>query len=163
MSFETIRLSKQARDQLVTLKRRTGVQHWNTLCRWAFCISVAEASPPRRVRIPSDSNVEMSWRTFAGEWSGIFLALLRREAADVGLPQTDDILGEQCRLHIHRGIGYLVGDPSLRDIAGLVKLAVEKWRENGESSDGGDRAASDGNRAHGVVKARSPRRRVAAD
>ena len=51
MAIEHIRLSQQARDQLITLKRRTGIAHWNVLCRWALCRSLAEPAPPPAVRL----------------------------------------------------------------------------------------------------------------
>ncbi|MGH9941519.1 MAG: DndE family protein [Pyrinomonadaceae bacterium] len=33
MAIEHIRLSQQAKEQLIKLKRTTGIQHWNVLCR----------------------------------------------------------------------------------------------------------------------------------
>ena len=36
MAVEHIRLSKQAKNQLIKLKRVTGIEHWNVLCRWAL-------------------------------------------------------------------------------------------------------------------------------
>ena len=42
MSLKQIRLSSQAKEQLIRLKTRTGIQQWNILCRWAFCLSLAE-------------------------------------------------------------------------------------------------------------------------
>ena len=51
MSREHIRLSQQARESLVKLKRYTGIPHWNTLCRWAFCLSLAESSQPAPAKI----------------------------------------------------------------------------------------------------------------
>ena len=52
MPIEHIRLSRAARDQLVTLKRRTKIMHWNVLCRWAFCRPLAEDTPPPAARAP---------------------------------------------------------------------------------------------------------------
>ena len=67
MTIEHIRLSQTGRDQLITLKRRTGIAHWNVLCRWAFCRSLAEPAPPPAAKLVLDSNVEMTWRVFAGD------------------------------------------------------------------------------------------------
>ena len=36
----------------------------------------------------------------------------------------DDVLETQFRLHLHRGIGYLAGNPGLRNIASLMHQAV---------------------------------------
>ncbi|WP_034274436.1 DNA sulfur modification protein DndE [Haloechinothrix halophila] len=126
MALETIRLSQQARDQLVTLKRRTGIAHWNVLCRWAFCRSLAEPAPPPAARIPTDSTVEMTWRTFAGEHRHVYWALLRHRCHADGLSLDDTTLAQQFRLHLHRGIGYLAGDTNLRDITDLVATTMEQ-------------------------------------
>lgn len=123
MSLETVRLSQTARDQLVQMKRHSGLKQWNVLCRWAYCLSLAEESPPRKQPVPSDSNVEMTWRTFGGADEGIFAGLAQaRHAAehDLDLDSTDHF-----RLHLHRGIGYLTGDRDRRTIDAMVRMVVE--------------------------------------
>ena len=121
--IEHIRLSQEARDRLVHLKRRTGIAHWNTLCRWAFCRSLVEPNPPPRVHIPADSSVEMTWRVFGGPYSDVFLTLLRMRCARDGFPLDDDSLASEFRRHLHRGIAYLQADRKLTDIAALVTMA----------------------------------------
>ncbi len=120
MPIEHIRLSKQAREQLIRLKRYTGVEHWNVLCRWAFCRSLAETSVPPPAKIPSDSNVEMSWRVFGGRYHELYLALLKERCLRDGLAVDDETLAVQFRLHLHRGIAYLAGDRSLRGGVGVL-------------------------------------------
>lgn len=124
MTIEHIRLSQSARDQLVTLKRRTGIAHWNVLCRWAFCRSLAEPAPPPTVKLTLDSNVEMTWRVFAGEHGDALWALLRYRCHVDGLELDDETLTNQFRLHLHRGIGYLVGDPRVTSVVGLASVAA---------------------------------------
>ncbi|HET9873193.1 MAG TPA: DNA sulfur modification protein DndE [Propionibacteriaceae bacterium] len=125
MAIEHIRLSQQARDQLITLKRRTGVQHWNVLCRWALCRSFAEPAQPPAIKLMFDSNVEMNWRTFGGDLGDVLWGLLRLRCHNDGLPLDDETLAHQFRLHLHRGIGYLVGDPQVTDVAGLAILGLD--------------------------------------
>ena len=67
MIIKQIKLSNAAKDKLSRLKGKTGIQNWNVLCRWAFCFSLKEGTIPTDIEINSDSNVEMSWLTFAGE------------------------------------------------------------------------------------------------
>lgn len=126
MPLEHIRLSQTARDQLITLKRRTGIAHWNVLCRWALCRSLAEPAVPPAVKLTLDSNVEMSWRTFSGELGDVPWALLRLRCHIDGLPLDEETLAQQFRLHLHRGIGYLVGDPRVTDTAGLASLGLDE-------------------------------------
>lgn len=57
----------QSGEKLIRLKTRTGIPHWNVLCRWAFCLSLRQASPPAPLEISADSNVEMTWQVFGGD------------------------------------------------------------------------------------------------
>ncbi|MEH6621161.1 MULTISPECIES: DNA sulfur modification protein DndE [Dietzia] len=128
MTIEHVRVSQQARDQLITLKRRTGIQHWNVLCRWALCRSLAEPAKPPNMKLTLDSNVEMSWRTFGGDFGDVLWALLRLRCHNDGLPLDEDTLATQFRLHLHRGIGYLVGDSRVTDVAGFAGFALTEPR-----------------------------------
>jgi len=126
VTIEHIRFSRGARDQLITLKRRTGIEHWNVLCRWALCRSLAEKAPPPAVKLVLDSNLEMTWRTFAGDLGDILWALVRYRCHQDGQPLDEESLAQQLRLHLHRGIGYLVGDPKVTDVAGLATVALSE-------------------------------------
>lgn len=118
MAIEHIRLSKQAREQLIRLKRYTGIEHWNLLCRWAFCRSLAEPSVPPPARIPADSNVEMSWKVFGGRHQELYMAMLKERCLRDELGIEDEVLATQFRLHLHRGIAYLASDRQMRDGVG---------------------------------------------
>lgn len=123
MALEHIRLSQQAKDQLIKLKRVTGIEHWNVLCRWALCASLAEPSIPPTSKIPSDSNVEMSWKVFGGRYADIYLALIKERCVRDGFGSDPDAIAQQFRLHLHRGISYLAGNKDLRKIDDLIALA----------------------------------------
>ncbi len=118
-----IRLSQTAKDQLIKLKRVTKIEHWNILCRWAFCRSLAETAPPSVIPIPADSNLEMSWQVFGGDLADILSLVLKQRCHQDGLGTTPEILSQQFRLHLHRGIGYLAGDQRIEKIEHLVGLA----------------------------------------
>ena len=126
MPVEHIRLSKTARDQLITLKRRTQIEHWNVLCRFAFCRSLAEPSMPPASKVTADSNVEMTWKVFAGQYGDELWALMRQRCHDDGLPLDEETLANQFRLHLNRGIGYMVGDPQVTDLAGMLRLVLRE-------------------------------------
>ena len=118
-----IRLSKQARDQLIALKRRTGIRHWNVLCRWALCRSLAEPSVPSSSDIPADSNIEMTWDVFGGNRADVYAVLLRHRCLTDDLGTDPPTLNAQFRLHLHRGIAYLAADRDIRNIGALVDVA----------------------------------------
>lgn len=121
MSIEHIRLSQQAKDQLARLKRRTGIQHWNILCRWAFCVSLAEPTIPPPAKILADSSLELAWKVFGGVYEDIYLTLLKERCKRDGLGTSNEVLATQLRLHLHRGIGYLTADRRIKDISSLLQ------------------------------------------
>lgn len=124
MAVEHIRLSQQGKDQLIKLKRVTGIEHWNVLCRWALCVSLAESSVPPAVRIPADSNVEMSWRVFGGRYAEVYWSLLKERCVRDGLGTDPDTLAQQLLLHIHRGISYLAANKAIKSIDNFIALAA---------------------------------------
>lgn len=135
MSLKQIRLSSQAKEQLIRLKMRTGITQWNILCRWAFCLSLQQPTPPTPVDVPADSNVEMDWQVFGGEAHELYMALLKERCEQDGLGTSEDILSRQFRLHLHRGIGYLATPHMIRSIADLVRLVVDDRAKVSAESD----------------------------
>lgn len=123
---DRIKLSQSAKDQLIKLKRVTKISQWNVLCRWALCRSLAEPSIPSPVPIPADSNVEMTWQIFGGSIADQLLIALKQRCHNDGLGTDSETLATQLRLHLHRGIGYLAGDPNIKSIDDLCQLALSK-------------------------------------
>lgn len=107
MPPDTIRLSQKAKDSLIKLKRTTGIQNWNVLCRWAFCMSLREPSIPPKMNHPTDSNVEMTWKVFAGEHGDLYWALLKERCRGDGIELSEAKVQQQFRLHLHRGVAYI--------------------------------------------------------
>ena len=122
--IETVRISEKAKNQLITLKRRTGIQNWNVLCRWALCQSLQEKSEPPSEDIPSDSSVEMTWKTFTGGEEALYLALVQLRAVTAGVSLVKDSVNRYFRIHLHRGISYLFGNPKLVKVEDLVRIAI---------------------------------------
>lgn len=125
MIIKQIKLSNQAKEKLSRLKGKTGIKNWNVLCRWALCYSLGEGTMPTDIPINSDSNVEMSWFTFAGEYSELYEALVKEWCISKGLPTDDETIAKYFKLHLERGIGYLSGTNFIRNLDDLLNLAVE--------------------------------------
>ena len=120
MAIENITISDKGRNQLISIKKRLGFQNWNIPCRWAFCLSLAEKSIPPEEDIPSDSPLEMTWKTFGGKNAELYLALLRQRAKNDGISLTSDEELRYFRLHLHRGISYLNNPKKFSRIMHLI-------------------------------------------
>ena len=126
MIIKQIRLSNSAKDKLARLKGKTGIKNWNVLCRWAFCYSLSEGSVPSTVPINSDSNVEMSWYTFAGEYSEIYQALIIEWCSENDIELSNDNISKYFKLHLERGISYLAGTNFIKSLDDLFALEMEE-------------------------------------
>ena len=124
MIIKQIKLSNAAKDKLSRLKGKTGIQNWNVLCRWAFCLSLKEGTIPTDIEINSDSNVEMSWLTFAGEYHELYEALIKEWCIENDLGTDNDTIAKYFKLHLERGIGYLSGTNFVKDIKDLLDKSL---------------------------------------
>ena len=126
MIIKQVRLSQQAKDQLSRLKAKTGIKNWNILCRWALTYSLSENTVPTDIDIIADSNLEMSWYTFGGEYSEVYEALVKAWCLKMGLPIDEDTVSKYFRLNLERGISHLCGTGFIKSVDDLLGLAVNK-------------------------------------
>jgi DNA sulfur modification protein DndE len=127
--IETVRLDAETKLRLMTLKKRTGIANWNTLCRWAFCLSLADETLVRERNERDVGAVEMSWRTFAGDEEVIYRFLLvDRCQKDHG--KTDkELLSSTLRQHISRGAARLAAAGGIKSAAELIELTHRPRRK----------------------------------
>lgn len=126
MIIKQIKLTNVSKDRLGRLKGKTGIKNWNVLCRWALCYSLSENTIPTDIPIVADSNVEMSWYTFGGEYSDIYNALMIAWCKKMGLPTDEENLAKYFKLHIERGIAHLSGTNFIKNLDDLLDLAIEE-------------------------------------
>lgn len=125
MIVKQIRVSQQAKDQLSRLKAKTGIKNWNILCRWALAYSLAEKTIPTDIPVANDSNLEMSWLTFGGDYYEIYDSLMKAWCLRLGLPLDEETLAKYFRLNLERGIAHLSGTGFIKNIEDLLELAVK--------------------------------------
>lgn len=121
--IDRLRLSASAKNQLVTLKRRTGIEHYNVICRHALCLSLANPSVPPDETYGTVSGVEIDWRTFTGGQEILYLNLLAARLASENTPVTAESLRLAALRHVHRGLAYLAGrrdEDLLTDLARAI-------------------------------------------
>ena len=118
--IERVKLTAAAKNQLVALKRRTGIEHNNVLCRHALCLSLANPSIPPKENFNFSGGVEIDWRTFTGGNEGLYYNLLVVRLLNDREQVSPDAVRQALLHHVHRGLSYLA---SRREEDLLIELA----------------------------------------
>jgi DNA sulfur modification protein DndE len=114
---ETLRISQRGKEILIRLKRKTGIEHWNVLCRWALAESLAKPMAPSKAPADQDSGVEIKWQTFGGVYSDIYTLMVHAHAVREFGSVANVNLAEYVRAHLERG---LLSIQNRRDLEQLV-------------------------------------------
>ena len=123
MFHRDIRLGGDDRRMIFNVKNTTGIEHFYTICRWAFCLSVDSENKIKKLDGTADGAVEFSWDRFGGEETEIYYLLLKDEAQRLEIKADEDSLYELLISHIRRGLGYLTGNKELKTLEGLSSRA----------------------------------------
>lgn len=107
--IDRIRLTSAAKVQLSTLKRKTGMEHYNAICRHALCLSLAESSLLPDEDFNFSGGIEIDWRIFTGGFEELYLNLLLLRLQQDGVEVSADNVRRLCISHVHRGLSYLAG------------------------------------------------------
>lgn len=120
---EHVRVSAKGKDMLIKIKRNTGLEHWNEICRIALFQSLANPVKPTMVDKSNDSSIDMDWKTFAGAVTDQLTAVFYLTAYKHDIDFTKrDIVSEYFRNHLERGIIALQNVKSLQDILQNINL-----------------------------------------
>ena len=123
MFHRDIRLGSDDRRMIFNVKNTTGIEHFYTICRWAFCLSVDSENKIKKLDATADGAVEFSWDRFGGEEAEIYYLILKDEAQRLEIKADEDSLYELLISHIRRGLGYLTGNKELKTLEGLSSRA----------------------------------------
>jgi len=121
---DTVRISTRGREILIKLKRYTGISQWNTLCRIAYCYSLAIETEPAHSPEKSDCALEIEWDTFTGPIKNELSALTVWRLAKGDIPGSD--AARYVRTHIERGLGALQNTRSILDLCSIIIDGREK-------------------------------------
>lgn len=118
-------LSEQGRNNVITIKRRTGLEGNNVIARLGYCYSLSVDSPPTPMLLNGPrSTMEMTWDTFAmGSGPPLILAL-KVYCRQHGIPTDELSFAEQFGMHVDRGVGYIAGDPRIQSIETLYQYVI---------------------------------------
>lgn len=116
---DAVRISARGREILIKLKRYTGIGQWNTLCRVAYCYSLAIGTEPTQSPEKGDVALEIEWPTFAGPIKTELAALTVARATAAAVNNQD--IARYVRSHVERGLSAI---QNVRSIADLVTAVV---------------------------------------
>lgn len=105
--IDRIRLTAAAKIQLSTLKRKTGIEHYNSICRHALCISLANPSIPPKEDLNFTGGIEIDWRTFTGNEESLYVNIVILRMKKDSMVISADGFRSFCSSHLHRGLSYL--------------------------------------------------------
>jgi DNA sulfur modification protein DndE len=125
MSLSRIYVSKEVDQALRTLKARTGLTP-NLICRYGFCLSLAEPGIPDPQLYADSQGREFNRYTLTGQWDLFFFSLLRERLIQDGLDIEAD-LESQFKAHLSRGVLSLTR--RLKSLADISKLVDEAQRK----------------------------------
>jgi DNA sulfur modification protein DndE len=125
IAVDTVRLDANTKTQLSTLKRRTGIENWNVLCRWAFCLSLADKTPVRNQDERGSGAIEMTWKTFAGDEDELYKLLLEKRCKREVGKIDKETMAKLLRQHIARGAARLAAKRSMKSISDFIEMAIE--------------------------------------
>lgn len=119
---EHVRISAKNKDALLRIKKRSGLEHWNEICRIAYCRSIANPDPPVISKEMGNTAIDIEWRTFAGNYHDelISLTLIRAHKDRVEV-NNGDSLASYFRAHLERGISSL---QSIKSIYELIPIST---------------------------------------
>ena len=75
--IDAVRLSASEKDLLSRIKRKTAIESWNVLCRWALAVGLSSNLKSLTKSQEKRDAVEIRWDTFAGRWSELISASIR--------------------------------------------------------------------------------------
>ncbi len=118
--IERVRISAAGKQQLSTLKRRSGIEHYNVICRHALCASLANPTGVPAETIQYSGGIEIDWKVFASDVDATLTNVLIARALDeLGESSTPAVRG-LLQAHLHRGLAYLISDPDSLSQKGIT-------------------------------------------
>lgn len=113
-----VRISTKAKEIMIRVKKRTGLEHWNEICRIAYCRSLANPTLPTMTLSNGNIAIDIEWKTFVGPFQNEIIATtLIRAAKDKIDLKNKEAVANYFRAHLERGIASLQNIRSLSELA----------------------------------------------
>jgi len=107
--IDRVKLTAAAKNQLITIKRRTGINHYNSICRHALCISLAATSELVIEKLNFSDGLEIDWSILTSGYGELYINIVRSSLPETAI--NDDQLKDIITSHIHRGLSFIFSRP----------------------------------------------------
>ena len=106
IKIESLKTTTHIKNVLSSIKRVTGIEYLNVICRWALCISLKQKSLPRLVEEKLDG-VEIDYDVFVGKNNSIYTQLLINNLIKHNIEVTKSNVYKYLYAHVNRGVSIL--------------------------------------------------------
>lgn len=109
--IDRVRISSQGRQHLIVIKRKTGIEQYNVICRYALILSLLEKSIPPKEDLVWANGLEIDWRVFCSGETDLYYDLLALRAIRDHVVISDEMIKDLLEIHLQRGLAYLYANP----------------------------------------------------
>lgn len=126
---ESVRLSEIEKELLTRIKRKTSIESWNVICRWALAAGLASNQTNLTKSHEKLGAVDIRWETFAGRWSDFICASVFAAHRSYILQNPNVTVAEFFQMALARGIRILAKQTSATGL-GAFSIMVKSETKN---------------------------------
>ena len=119
IKIEALKTTAHIKNVLSSIKRVTGIEHWNVICRWGLSLSLKQKSLPRLIEEKLDG-VEIDYDVFVGKNKSIYTQLLINNLKKNKIEITKDNVYKYLYAHVSRGVS-IIYNKKMKNISDLFK------------------------------------------
>jgi DNA sulfur modification protein DndE len=121
-AIDNVKICEKDKEILIKIKKNTGIDQWNVLCRIAFLLTVQ-----KKYKFASNygvSKIDLDWKTFSGKYDEILKLLIDYSAKEVSLS------GEKIQSHskyLEKKISLGISEmKKVKNVLDICKICINK-------------------------------------